>query len=202
MARIPPNSVGLAGEFAVLSQLTLRGYNAGMTLGHTKGIDILVHDPTSGARYQVEVKTNLQERSGPSDSALFGKFLTDWQMNEKHETVNDSELFYCFVHINGSRTDLSKFDSRFFIVPSAVVAPYLQKEHACWLAADPNHKESTRRLFRIGLINNRTIEVQAPLASDWENNWAFRRKPLSARDVGKIPLTMRSTRPARKGAGG
>jgi hypothetical protein len=43
MKRIPRNSVGLAGEFVVLSQLTLYGYDAGMTLGHTKNIDILVY---------------------------------------------------------------------------------------------------------------------------------------------------------------
>jgi len=40
MIKIPNNSVSLAGEFAVLSQLALRGYDANMTLGHTKGVDI------------------------------------------------------------------------------------------------------------------------------------------------------------------
>ena len=45
MKKLGTNSVSLAGEFAVLSQLALRGYVANMTLGRTKGIDILLADP-------------------------------------------------------------------------------------------------------------------------------------------------------------
>lgn len=177
MARIPPNSVGLAGEFAVLSQLTLRGYDAGMTLGHTKNIDILVLDPHKGERYQVEVKTNLETRTRDSDSKLFGKFVTDWQMSTKHEGIVDPNLFYCFVHINASRTDLSNYAFRFFIVPSAVVAKYLREEHRLWLKDNPAHRTSDRRLFRIGLPNDRPIVVPAPLASVYEDNWEFASMP-------------------------
>ena len=39
--KISHNQVSLAGEFAVLSQLALRGYDANLTLGNTKGVDIL-----------------------------------------------------------------------------------------------------------------------------------------------------------------
>jgi len=173
MARINPNSVGIAGEFAVLSQLTLRGYNAGMMLGSTKGIDILVQNPTNRDRFQVEVKTNLERRKGPSDSKLFGKFITDWQMDVKHESITDPDLFYCFVHINQDRVDSQKYKYRFFIVPSAIVAKYVREEHAWWLSADKSHKDNPRRLFKIGLPNDRPIEVEAPQASTWENNWHF-----------------------------
>ncbi len=48
MSVINSNSVSLAGEFAVLSQLALRGYDANMTLGRTKGVDILVSNPKTG----------------------------------------------------------------------------------------------------------------------------------------------------------
>lgn len=177
MARIPPNSVGLAREFAVLSQLTLRGYDAGMTLGHTKNIDILVLDPRRGARYEVEVKTNLETRTRDSDSRLFETFVTDWQMSAKHEGVIDPNLFYCFVHINSSRTELSKYALRFFIVPSVVVAKYVRDEHQLWLKDNPAHRTSDRRLFRIGLPNDRPIAVPAPLASVYEDNWDFASTP-------------------------
>jgi hypothetical protein len=43
--RISPNSVALAGEFAALSRLALWGYDANMTLGRTKSVDILVSNP-------------------------------------------------------------------------------------------------------------------------------------------------------------
>ena len=35
---------GLAGEYYVLAQLTARGINASLTLGNTKGVDILVYN--------------------------------------------------------------------------------------------------------------------------------------------------------------
>ena len=81
MERIPKNSVGLAGEFATLSQLALHGYDASMTLGNTKNIDILVFNPKTNKTRQVEVKTNLEKRKGPTDSELFGIFVTSWHIH-------------------------------------------------------------------------------------------------------------------------
>ena len=42
MERSDKNAISLAGEFAVLSQLALLNYDANMTLGRTKDVDILV----------------------------------------------------------------------------------------------------------------------------------------------------------------
>jgi len=49
---------GLAGEYHVLAQLAERGYVGALTLGHTKGVDILVTNPRSGDMRHVEVKTS------------------------------------------------------------------------------------------------------------------------------------------------
>lgn len=174
MKRIPRNSVGLAGEFAVLSQLALHGYDAGMTLGYTKNIDILVYDPASKKRYEVEVKTNLKTRDGTSKSKLFGRFVTDWQMNIKHERISSPNLFYCFVNIISCHKANHTF--RFFIVPSKVVATYVRQQHALWLKDNPAHRDMDRRLFRIGLPNETKVAIQAPLASKYENNWGFSSK--------------------------
>ena len=171
MARIHRNSVALAGEFAALSQLAVRGYEASLTLGHTKNVDILVFDPTTNKSRQIEVKTNFERRNRHSDSRLFGKFITDWQMHRKHETIAMPDLYYCFVHINSPRTEPSKYSFRFFVVPSDLVAAYVRDEHALWLRDDPAHKTSDRRLFRIGLENDREIAVPAPLGSRFEDNW-------------------------------
>ena len=47
LTKINRNSVSLAGEFAALSQLALRGYDANMTPGRTKSVDILVSNPAT-----------------------------------------------------------------------------------------------------------------------------------------------------------
>jgi hypothetical protein len=152
----------------------LAGYNANMTLGNTKNIDILVFEPESGETYQVEVKTNLENRRGPSESKLFGRYITDWQMDKKHETIESPKLFYCFVHINAAiPPEFCKYTFRFFIVPSKIVAKYIREEHQLWLDAKPGRRDTDRRLFRIGSKDDREFEVPAPLAEKYENNWKF-----------------------------
>ena len=165
------NSVSLAGEFAVLSQLALRNYDANMTLGHTKGVDILVSDPAK-RMYRLEVKTTLQSRKkGASKSKVHGIFLDSWMMSRKHENVDDRSLFYCFVIIVEPE---NRF--RFFIVPSRIVARYVKQQHQHWLRVKEKEgmivKDTDMRLFRIGL-KDEEYPVATPSAETYENNWNF-----------------------------
>src|SRR6266481_4098994 len=68
------NSVSIAGEYAVLSQLAARGYDANMTLGRTKGVDILVSDPNSGPN--VEARGEDQSRR-----AIRQEHTTVWKIS-------------------------------------------------------------------------------------------------------------------------
>lgn len=69
--KVNANAVSLAGEFATLSQLALRGYDANMTLGQTKGVDILVSDPESDRMFRIEVKTSgYRSRKGVASTGL------------------------------------------------------------------------------------------------------------------------------------
>ncbi len=169
MLKISPNSVSLAGEFAVLSQLALRGYDANMTLGHTKNVDILVSNPRNGKMYKLEVKTNFRDiRTKPSASKIFGKYESDWIMHAKHEKVFESNLFYCFVTIGKQGSAF-----RFFIVPSKIVAKYILMEHALWLKKTKTGKDSDMRLFRIG-IRGEKYAIPTATVKDYENNWDFK----------------------------
>lgn len=166
------NSVSLAGEFAVLSQLALRGYDANMTLGRTKSVDILVSDPTNLKMYKLEVKTNYQNsRNKPQISKVHGKIVSGWIMNKKHEEIKDPDLFYCFVNI-GKQTNIFKF----YIVPSKIVAKYVKDEHQNWLDEKKKEgkkvKDSEMRIFRIGLKEEK-YTVSTPTAEQYEDNWDF-----------------------------
>ena len=55
------NQIGLAGEFYVLAQLAQRGFVGTLTLGHTKGIDILVSNSRFRKLFRVEVKTTRRK---------------------------------------------------------------------------------------------------------------------------------------------
>jgi hypothetical protein len=168
-SRISPNSVSLAGEFAALSRLALWGYDANMTLGRTKNVDILVSNPRTNKLYQLEVKTNLDSRQRPPVSKLFGRFVSDWIMHEKHESISRPELWYCFVTIG-----LQSKIARYFIVPSSVVAEYVRAEHRLWLDTTKKGKDGPMRLFRIG-VDDEKYRIPTPTSKQYEDNWEFKR---------------------------
>ena len=134
------NSIALAGEFFVLGQLALRGFDANMTLGHTKSVDILVSHPVTGKLCRLEVKTTSKPSSR---SKLFG-LNYQWVLGMKHETINDPDLYYAFVLLNEG-------DLRYFIVPSKEVAKYVKVQHQHWLKQNVENQDGDMRTFRIGL---------------------------------------------------
>lgn len=169
MPKIASNSISLAGEFAVLSQLALRGYDANMTLGRTKGVDILVSNPATLQMFQLEVKTTLKKNERPAQAKLFGHIVSSWLMGAKHESTVAENLFYCFVNI---AEDTHSF--RFYIVPSDVVAKYVSRQHELWLQADRMHKNTMLRQFRIG-SDQFQYKIETPSQEKYEDNWDFKR---------------------------
>jgi len=167
------NSVALAGEFAVLSQLALKGYDANMTLGRTKGVDILVSLPGTKKMYRLEVKTKC--RTSPKEmriSGVFGRVKGEWMMGKKHESLIDASLFYCFVIIIEAKSTF-----QFYIVPSRVVARYVGEQHEYWLREKKKEgtkvKDTKMRVFRIGFKGEK-YGVATPFVETYENNWEFR----------------------------
>lgn len=134
---------GLAGEFYVLAQLAERGFTAALTLGNSKNVDIIVASPNGKKITRLEVKTSsLPLRH----EHLFGKDRFHiWAMGEKHETIKDKNLAYCFVVLKGKGLLPS-----FFIVPSSYVARYVRWQHRYWLKSRRQKvKDTPMRNFRI-----------------------------------------------------
>ena len=139
-----------------------------MTLGRTKNVDILVSNPSTNQLYQLEVKTNLDSRKRPSISKLFGRYLSDWIMDKKHESISRPELWYCFVTI-GLETKIA----RYFILPSSVVSEYVRDQHRLWLKMKPKVKDTSMRLFRIG-FKEEDYRIFTPTVEQYEDNWEFK----------------------------
>lgn len=166
------NSVCLAGEFAVLSQLALRNIDANMTLGRTKGVDILVSNPRTNRMYRIEVKTKLRDGDHLEKKTKdFGTVVGGWMMNKKHEDRVDPSLFYCFVII---WKNSSVFN--FFIVPSAIVAIYVKEQHELYLKNRKKQgrvvKDTDMRTFRIGFEKHK-YDISTPTAEKYRDNWEF-----------------------------
>ena len=131
----------------------------------------MVSNPETGRMCKLEVKTNLRKsRKKISNSKLFGRIRGAWLMSKKHETIYESNLFYCFVSIEDG-TNVFKF----YVVPSKVVARYVKDQHRFWLNADGQHKDSLMRQFRIGLKGEK-YPIPTPIAQKYKNNWDFKVK--------------------------
>lgn len=162
MDKLTKNSVSLAGEFAVLSQLALRGFDANMTLGHTKGVDILISDRVSGRMCRMEVKTHINK------FPIRAKTI-NWVMSEKSEELTDKNLFYCFVHI-----DTNTYNFKYYILPSEIVAKFIKEGHMQWLKTK-GHNSNTVRLFMLSLSESEG-KNNISLAKNFENNWDLLRR--------------------------
>ena len=160
------NSVALAGEFAVLSQLAIHDFNASLTLGHTKGVDILVSNPNSKKMLRLEVKTSYSPRKKPEkNSKLFGRYHAQWMMHKASEKQRDSDLFYCFV-----RYKVNENNFEFFVVPNKIVARYLRAQHKYWRKRTPKAKTTDIRVFRLGL-DDENDPIKTPKKKAFENRW-------------------------------
>ena len=153
-------NTSLAGEYLVLSKLTLKGYIATLTLGNTKQVDILATNAKSLNSYWIEVKTSVNR---PANEKLFGENFY-WIMHKKHEEINDPKLFYCFVNL------FDENKPHFFIVPSKDVATYCRDQHTKWEKSIhkkqiKSRDENTMRKFRI----------DSTVPSIYEDNWSVLR---------------------------
>lgn len=106
--------VGAAGEHLVLSRLLTRGFLAAQAPRGVRKVDILVNFLDGSEPCLIQVKS----RSRGSDGG--------WHMAAKHEDIVDPDLFYCFV-------DLQALHPTVHVMPSAVVASVLKKDHSTWL---------------------------------------------------------------------
>lgn len=169
------NPVSLIGQNAVLSKLKLLEYDAKIIPWQARSKCILISIPANPKKYRIEVKTNYHDsHNNPQVDKLFGKIWNSWRMNEKHEKIVDSDLFYCFVSIEKQTNN-----KKYFIVPSKIVAKYIKEQHKYWLDESrklgKNPKDTAVSLIRIGLKGEKyPISVSTPTVEQYENNWDFK----------------------------
>jgi len=153
--KLDKTQTGLAGEYYVLAQLTARGFIATLTLGNTKGVDILVTNHEINKLFKVEVKTTS---NAAKNAALFtNKKAYHWTMGMKHENIKDNNLIYCFVIIEDVNTL-----PLFFLVPSNDVAEYVKWQHDYWLST---------RTEKVVETNMRQYRIEIDDPKNYLNNW-------------------------------
>lgn len=143
--KIKPIQVGVAGEYLVAGELSLRGYLAGVTLRNTKETDIIASTNDGTRAVNIQVKSNQNGKD-------------EWMLSKGAEAFSHPNCFYVFVAFKelGER-------ARFFIVPSHVVSESITRYHKEWLKGKkPNgdkRKDTAMRRFKL------------PKMSDYEDSW-------------------------------
>jgi hypothetical protein len=89
----------MAGEFLAIGKLFKRGYQASITFRNAKGIDVMVHNPTTDKSFVVQIKT-LREKNC---------------FEIKKEDIKSSHI-YVFILLH----DVACVED-FFIVPGRVI---------------------------------------------------------------------------------
>lgn len=90
---IPKETLGLAAEFAVASELCRRGIYAQLTLGNKKRTDLLIHDDETDNLLRIEVKAK-QGRVWPNCKGIYGKNVMLIFVDYMNKTGNERPDFF------------------------------------------------------------------------------------------------------------
>jgi hypothetical protein len=90
---------GMAGEFLTVGKLFKRGYQASVTFGNAKAIDVLVYNPKNDKSYIVQVKTLrrkncflLKKENLNPDHVYVFIFLHDFEQSEEFFIISGQEI--------------------------------------------------------------------------------------------------------------
>ncbi len=97
--KIDPQLTGMAGEFLTVGKLFKRGYQASVTFGNAKAVDVLVYNPSSGKSFNVQVKTLRRKNCFPMRKETIDPrhiyvfvLLHDFEKEEEFFIVKGSEI--------------------------------------------------------------------------------------------------------------
>lgn len=133
MGKVNNVSTGNAGEYFVAGELERHGFTVAVPMSNVKDFDILAINRQNYEQFAIQVKTTTYKQKR-------------WTLSKKNEALEGDNIVYIFVSLNEMDTP------EYHIVPSAVVAERLRREHKEWLATPgkkgQRHNDNNIRIFR------------------------------------------------------
>jgi len=106
---------GMAGEFLTVGKLFKRGYQASVTLGNAKAVDVLVYNPETGKSFNVQVKTlrksncfPLKKENIKQDHIYIFIILHDFDKPEEFFILRGKEILNNINNFYGVKTPFEK----------------------------------------------------------------------------------------------
>jgi hypothetical protein len=125
--------IGAAGEHLVLSRLLSKGMLAAQAPRGVRKVDILVNRLDDSAPSLIQVKSRSDKKTG------------GWLMNKKHEEIEDSDIYFCFV-------DFGQEQPCVYVIPGIEVAKVIRLNHSEWLAtpakSGSKHNDTDMRIIK------------------------------------------------------
>lgn len=121
----------MAGEFLTVGKLFKRGYQASVTFGNAKAIDVLVHNPKNDKSYIVQVKTLRQKNCFPikkenlkPDHVYVFILLHDFEQQEEYFVVPGCDIIQDIDKFFGSSYRNPDKPSNMTAINYGPLAPY------------------------------------------------------------------------------
>lgn len=126
--KLTPGQVGIAGEYAVLSELITNGFAAGRTDGNSKDIDILCSYVQTGKTTNIQVKTLSPDTNDSRKSYQRLKFRVasrkkkGYTLEEKIDAILNKRIYYIFCALKNPDFSGREKDRFFVATPEEVAA--------------------------------------------------------------------------------
>src|SRR3989344_6066192 len=139
--KLQKQNSGNAGEYYIAARLSAMNFITTLTLGRAEKYDILALAP-NGKLIKLSVKTTQLDGA------------KDFPLSKKDEEGESPDFFYAFVKLNGFNKEPD-----FWIIPSEVVCPLIQRAHRNWGAMPgrndkPHSLTNTMRILPVEIIKS------------------------------------------------
>ena len=118
---------GAAAEHYVAYKLSALGFPTALTRGGSPAIDLMVGDLSGSKALSIQVKTSNSARRNFKREKNKHRDNWKWDVGAKGKKLKGDSIIYAFVNLKGTPSKERNPHPEVFIVPSLVVAQYLDR---------------------------------------------------------------------------
>ena len=147
-------NIGLAGEYMVASVMSIKGWDASLTLKNYPAADIFGYNPECDMHVRIQVKTTIAQSS----------YMTGFKLPSTANEDDVSALIngpYVFVYYKNSKKETTCILPRFFILSKQDMIKIVIKENSDYFSKPRN----------VAVKEVQPLAIKVKNLEDYENRW-------------------------------